>query len=822
MSNLPPDQQMRALAAAREGDAEAFGRLVVHYEALVQAVVYGVVRDHVIAADLTQDSFVQAWQKLPQLRQLDRFRPWLLRIAKTTALAHRKLLKNQPAAALERPVPDLDPSLDPLGQVTRREDNRALHQALARLPQRYRQPLFLFYFMGKSQREIAATLTLTESNVAQRLSRGRALLREKLSTSRLPVSAPTRSHTSLVPAILAALPTVPRAPSSTTLTVMSGSKFLLPVTALLCLPTGFAISRLTQSPEEAAKSQLSQVTTSLIGQTHPSTTSTPLLEQWQTLLTRFGDTAEGRGQLFHHLRLQFENSENPHSLVFLQTLLSTWVEHDPLEALEFMDQLTRNEGRAPYFDIALARWLAQDYPAALTFLKQEQEKTKSSFARLQPHEGAGKLIVLAIARESLTDLASISSASLVPSHVYKAVAEATERRPHETLSQLAAFTNEDVFKNAALAFAKEWLKQDPQGLIQVSGIIEGKDPVPGGTPEQQRLMMEQLQQAFAGSHPAGFLNVDQSIREFRQKQTGEYPPPSDLAIKAALQLSRTDLTASLTWLTDSNNVEGFHRLLSDFQEEESNNPFAGPASTELDFSKFLQYDLRKPEVAAQLAHRPHDYLQLVPDSLREVLLPSLLNSVPPSGYQDAWAWMHQQPDATELAKQFVFGQSPDNPAAVLDLLLDLPPAQNQELLNEVFHSLGEEHWEQSRPLLDSLLKDRPSEHQTALRASLLQSTKTVPLQDWSDFERSLSSLPAERQVSAVVPLAHTLSLHDPAASLAWAQNQPAGPIQDAAIRETFATWGSLLPDAAAATLPSLPAHQQSVARKAIVTDSPNR
>src|SRR5262249_16615445 len=92
-----------------------------------------------------------------------------------------------------------------------------LWRALANMPQNYREPMVLFYREQQSIAEVSAGLDLSEDAVKQRLSRGRAMLREELATlveSTLKRTRPTAAFTA---GVLAALPfgEVPSASAAT-------------------------------------------------------------------------------------------------------------------------------------------------------------------------------------------------------------------------------------------------------------------------------------------------------------------------------------------------------------------------------------------------------------------------------------------------------------------------------------------------------------------------------------------------------------------------------------------------------------------------------
>src|SRR3954452_708036 len=72
--------------AVRAGDDHAFERLYHRYHRRIAAYIFGIVRDHSSAVDLTQEGFVSA---LRRMRQTDRpiaFKPWIYEIAKNASI----------------------------------------------------------------------------------------------------------------------------------------------------------------------------------------------------------------------------------------------------------------------------------------------------------------------------------------------------------------------------------------------------------------------------------------------------------------------------------------------------------------------------------------------------------------------------------------------------------------------------------------------------------------------------------------------------------------------------------------------------------------
>jgi DNA-directed RNA polymerase specialized sigma24 family protein len=84
------------VAACLSGERGAFVEIVQRHQALVCAVAYQGTGDFGASEDVAQDTFVTAWKKLRGLREPDKLRGWLTRIAST--LAVEWLRKNGPRA----------------------------------------------------------------------------------------------------------------------------------------------------------------------------------------------------------------------------------------------------------------------------------------------------------------------------------------------------------------------------------------------------------------------------------------------------------------------------------------------------------------------------------------------------------------------------------------------------------------------------------------------------------------------------------------------------------------------------------------------------
>lgn len=166
---------------ARGGSTEAFGRIVRQYQSLVSGVLFSATGDFHRSEDLTQETFLIAWNKLGELRETENLAAWLCSIARN--LAHRSKrgkTANMVHGSLEDETASSEPG--PETELLRREQSELVWSAIGDLDEPYRETLVLYYRSGQSVKEIAAATQSSEESVRQRLVRARKSLKSKLET----------------------------------------------------------------------------------------------------------------------------------------------------------------------------------------------------------------------------------------------------------------------------------------------------------------------------------------------------------------------------------------------------------------------------------------------------------------------------------------------------------------------------------------------------------------------------------------------------------------------------------------------------------------
>ncbi len=150
---------------AQQGDVEAFGQLYERYVDDVYRFFYYRSLQPADAEDLTEATFLKAWQALTRVRAEPglNLRAWLLRIARNLWIDRHRTQKDEAPleAAATRPSPEDDPE----SALLAAEQRDQLAAALAQLPERLREVVLYRFIHGLSHRETAALLGVSENHV---------------------------------------------------------------------------------------------------------------------------------------------------------------------------------------------------------------------------------------------------------------------------------------------------------------------------------------------------------------------------------------------------------------------------------------------------------------------------------------------------------------------------------------------------------------------------------------------------------------------------------------------------------------------------------
>jgi RNA polymerase sigma-70 factor (ECF subfamily) len=185
MASSPTDREL--VDRARAGDADAFGSLVRRHQKRIYRLAFHLVRSGAEAEDVTQETFVRAYQAIDRFDGRSEPFTWLYRIAvnlSLNAIRARKPTRNATPADDPRIaglLTETRPSQgDPAGESQRKQLAAALCEGIDALSDTLRTTLILVCIDGVSHEEASHILGCPEGTVAWRVHEARRKLREYL------------------------------------------------------------------------------------------------------------------------------------------------------------------------------------------------------------------------------------------------------------------------------------------------------------------------------------------------------------------------------------------------------------------------------------------------------------------------------------------------------------------------------------------------------------------------------------------------------------------------------------------------------------------
>jgi RNA polymerase sigma-70 factor (ECF subfamily) len=176
-SDFPNFTDQELARQTQAGSLVAFEELVYRYEGRIYGFVANSCGNCADAREVTQDTFVRAFQAIEQFDSQRSFAPWLFTIARRKCLDHYRAAR--PPA--DEPVPELADHDDPAELLARQEDRQSLWELARRhLPKPQFQALWLKYAEEMNVADIAQVLRKTQTHVKVLLFRARQALGREL------------------------------------------------------------------------------------------------------------------------------------------------------------------------------------------------------------------------------------------------------------------------------------------------------------------------------------------------------------------------------------------------------------------------------------------------------------------------------------------------------------------------------------------------------------------------------------------------------------------------------------------------------------------
>lgn len=158
MAEIELAEDERLVSLAQQGDRRAFSKLMRRHMNRVQALTYRMTGDRDMAMDLTQETFLTAWEKISGFRGESSFSSWLFRIASNKTINFLKssvrLKSNEMVAMIESAWYD-GQSADPHNELVSKELRVRVLEFMMNLPTQQRLAFELRFYKQLKFEEIA-------------------------------------------------------------------------------------------------------------------------------------------------------------------------------------------------------------------------------------------------------------------------------------------------------------------------------------------------------------------------------------------------------------------------------------------------------------------------------------------------------------------------------------------------------------------------------------------------------------------------------------------------------------------------------------------
>lgn len=185
-SQTSDTQLVELVKQASDGSRFAFEQLIDHHQGDIYRMIYYRIRARMDAEDLTQDVFIRAYRSISRLREPDRFRSWLFRIAVNRVNDYLRKKRVSSIFQSSDEKPDIQPEAtqfqeqpEALEQVLKEDFWRQVGRIAKKLSKMEREVFMLRFLDNLNINEIAQILKKSESTVKTHLYRALAKFKKE-------------------------------------------------------------------------------------------------------------------------------------------------------------------------------------------------------------------------------------------------------------------------------------------------------------------------------------------------------------------------------------------------------------------------------------------------------------------------------------------------------------------------------------------------------------------------------------------------------------------------------------------------------------------
>jgi RNA polymerase sigma-70 factor, ECF subfamily len=176
----PPEPEIAWMARIRDGDVEAFRKLVETHQSRVIGTISKMLGSDAEAEDLAQQVFIRIWKSAGRYQPTAKFTTWLFRITRNLVFNELRRKRHFVDQSEEIPEPKDRLEKEPDRVLLAEELQKSIQEAINELPESQRMAIILRRYEEMSYEDIAKVMETTVPAVKSILFRARAELRERL------------------------------------------------------------------------------------------------------------------------------------------------------------------------------------------------------------------------------------------------------------------------------------------------------------------------------------------------------------------------------------------------------------------------------------------------------------------------------------------------------------------------------------------------------------------------------------------------------------------------------------------------------------------
>lgn len=177
------EESMEEFSDIQDKD-KAIHEIMDIYGQSVLQLVYAYVKNKAVAEDLTQEIFVKCYKNLHKYNGKSKLKTWLWSIAINHSKDYLRSWYNRNVVVSEKKVMRVeDEDAGPEEEVIQNDVDKELVNAIMKLPTKYREVIYLYYYEELNTREMAKVLRINENTIKTRLKRAKVILKEQLGGS---------------------------------------------------------------------------------------------------------------------------------------------------------------------------------------------------------------------------------------------------------------------------------------------------------------------------------------------------------------------------------------------------------------------------------------------------------------------------------------------------------------------------------------------------------------------------------------------------------------------------------------------------------------